>query len=275
MRRGRSALILAALALVACGQAALAQQPASGASHAVPRPANGCVDCHSRLGEQSGAGHGFVAWRQSGHAAAGVGCDACHGGDPAAAEQATAHRGVVASGDPVSSVYFTRIPDTCGRCHVAEAGYFRSSVHYTRLKGDGRGPNCLTCHGSMATSVPTAEHVLGTCSACHVDGGVAPAADARDAGRILALLRSESVLLEVVRAQRAPGRETAGAVSARSLLGEADRQLGAAAEVWHGFRLDSTVVRLDAARRTVEAAWVALGHPAPREAPSFRGPGRR
>jgi Cytochrome c554 and c-prime len=271
MRWGGGALVLAAVAVAVFGVAAMAQQAPSPAG----RRASGCVTCHSRLADTTGAGHGFVAWRRSGHAAAGVGCEACHGGNAAAPDQATAHQGIAPSTDPASAVYFTRLPDTCGRCHVSEAGYFRSSVHFARLKADGRGPNCLTCHGSMATSVLTAQRVLGTCSACHEEGGVAQAGEAREAARVLSLLRSESVLLDVVSAQRASGGGAAGASRARFLLSDAERQLSAAAEVWHGFHLDSTVERLDVASRSVIAAWVALGHPAPRESPPFRGSGRR
>jgi hypothetical protein len=145
--------------------------------------ADQCVQCHGRLPEASSAGHGFSAWRGSRHGAAGVGCEACHGGDPAASDRAAAHRGIRRSTDRASPVYFTHIPETCGRCHAAELGYFRSSVHFARLQSDGRGPNCVTCHGSMATSVLAPERALRTCSACHVAGGVAPVEKANESGR--------------------------------------------------------------------------------------------
>jgi hypothetical protein len=139
---------------------------------------NRCVECHSRQSEASGAGHGFAAWRSSRHAAIGVGCEACHGGDASATDRGAAHQGISRSSDPASAVYFTRVPDTCGRCHAAEAGYFRSSIHYARLRSDGHGPNCVTCHGSMATRILTPDSALGTCTACHAPGGVAPVVSA-------------------------------------------------------------------------------------------------
>jgi hypothetical protein len=271
MRWGRGALVLAATVLAVGSAGAKAQQ--AGPARTAGRT-SGCVTCHSRLADTTGAGHGFVAWRRSGHATAGVGCEACHGGNAAARDQASAHQGVAPSTDPASSVYFTRLPDTCGRCHASEAGYFRSSVHFARLKADGRGPNCLTCHGAMATSVLTAQQLQGTCSACHEEGGVAQVGEAREAARVLSLLRAQSILLDVVSAPGASRGGAAGASRARVLLGDAQRQLSAAAEVWHGFRLDSTVARLDAANRSTVAAWVALGHPAPRESPAFLVPSR-
>jgi len=255
--RGRVAgwLPAAAVALVLAVAPARAQQ----------QPRSTCVDCHRGLSGASGAGHGFAAWSGSRHAAAGVTCEACHGGNPAATDAQTAHQGVSRSSEPTSRVYFTRIPATCGRCHAAEAAYFRSSIHYARLESDGRGPNCVTCHGSMATSVLTPERLLGTCSACHAPNGVAPAGKAREAAQVLELVRAENILYDVVSNVAATQRSASGAARARILLGDADRHLSAAAEVWHSFRLDSAVDRLGNARQAMVAAWVALGRPAPRE----------
>jgi hypothetical protein len=240
------------------------------------------VTCHGRLSEASGAGHGFAAWQTSPHATAGVDCESCHGGNPAATDTAAAHRGVRPSSDQASPVFFTRIPNTCGRCHAAEVAYFRTSLHYARLETDGRGPNCVTCHGSMATRVLTPERLLGTCSACHVEGGVAPPELAREAGRVLALVRAENVLYDVVSTEAAARRGTRAGAHATILLGDAQRHLTAAAEVWHSFRLDSAAARLEEARQTTVEAWEALGHPAPREsgigtvpAPRGRDRGRR
>jgi hypothetical protein len=234
-----------------------------------------CVACHSGLAGTSGAGHGFAAWRGSKHGTAGVGCEACHGGDPTRADSGAAHRGMFRSTDSRSSVFFTTIPETCGRCHAAELGYFRSSIHFARLRSDGRGPNCVTCHGSMATSVLTPERALHTCSACHTEGGVAPAERAKESAQVLALVRAENMLFDVV-ATSAAGSGADRAARARPHLERAQRSLEAAAEVWHGFRLDSAVQRLGAARGDIVAGWVALGHPAPREGRPVRPtPGRR
>ena len=256
------AAVLALVLLGVSGGAATAQNRAGGQ----------CVACHARLPEATGVGHGFTAWRGSKHAAAGVGCEACHGGNAAATDKVAAHRGVVRSTDTASAVYFRRIPDTCGRCHASEAGYFRSSVHFARLRSDGHGPNCVTCHGAMATSVLSPERVLGTCSACHSAAGVAPVGKSREAAQVLGLVRATNILYDVVSA-------SAGARGgrARTLLDDADRRLAAAAEVWHSFRLDSATARLGTAREDLVNAWVALGHPAPsdtrvRRMPPGRGP---
>lgn len=223
-----------------------------------------CVSCHQTLPEASQGGHGFAAWRGSPHAEARVGCEACHGGDPTARERDAAHRGVVGSSNRTSPLYYTRIPSTCGRCHSAELGYFRSSVHSARLERDGRGPNCVTCHGAMATSILSAEQVLGTCSACHSPGGSAPVDRARESAPVLRLVRTETMLHEVVSAvaAQAPAPRR---VAAQRMLESAARHLGTAAEVWHTFHLDSAAARLGAAQADILSAWTALGYPAPRE----------
>ena len=244
---------------------ALALAPPARAQARRAVPSSRCVTCHAALPASSGAGHGFAAWRGSPHAAAGIGCEACHGGNAAATTAAEAHRGVVRSGDTASAVYFARIPDTCGRCHAAEAGYFRSSVHYARLRSDGHGPNCVTCHGSMATTVLTPERVLGTCSACHSAAGVAPVGKSREAAQVLALVRATNILYDVVSASAGAAHGAGNSARARGLIGDAERHLAAAAEVWHSFRLDSAGTRLAAARGDLVGAWVALGHVAPRE----------
>jgi hypothetical protein len=251
-----AAALAALLALTALPSRAQAQRQAT---------RDACVTCHSRQSGTSGPGHGFAAWRDSPHAAAGVTCDACHGGNPAATDTTAAHRGILPSSDQGSPVFFTRIPNTCGRCHAAELAYFRTSLHYARLETDGRGPNCVTCHGSMATRVLTPERLLGTCTACHVDGGVAPPEKAREADRVLALVRAENILYDVVATDAAARRRARGGARAAVLLGDAERHLHAAAEVWHSFRLDSAAARLAEARLTIVEAWEALGHPAPRE----------
>jgi hypothetical protein len=182
---------------------------------------------------------------------------------------------VLRSSDRASPLYYTRIPQTCGRCHATQFAYFRSSVHFARLVSDGRGPNCVTCHGAMATSVLTPEAVLGTCSACHSEGGVAAPDKARESSPVLSLVRAQSALYHVVStvASRAPGSR---AGRARPSLASAQRHLAAAAEVWHSFRLDSATRRLEAAQTDILDAWTALGYPPPpTRSPAPRGRGRQ
>jgi len=259
---GVAALAVAAAAPVAPREA---RRAAADTAAVARQSRNSCVGCHGLQSGATEAGHGFAAWKSSPHARAGVTCEACHGGNPAAQDPTNAHNGVNPSSDPASRVYFTRVPTTCGQCHASEAAYFRTSVHSARLQSDGRGPNCVTCHGSMATRILTPDSALGTCTACHTPGGVAPVGKAREAAQVLALVRAENILYDIV-ANSAASAHGGGAARARVLLDDAGRHLDAAAEVWHSFRLDSATARLGDARELLAEAWTALGHPKPREA---------
>jgi len=248
-------LMAAAILLLGAATVSAAQAPRS----------NRCVACHQSLPDRSQAGHSFAAWRQSRHATAGITCDACHGGDPTAADTAGAHRGLLSSTDRSSPLFYTQIPITCGRCHVSELGYFRSSAHFARLRSDGRGPNCVTCHGAMATTVLTPEDVRATCSACHTPGGAAPEDRARESAPILALVRAETMLYNAVSTAAAAATSTRRR-NAEASLASARRNLAAAAEVWHTFRLDTASARLSSARTDLGTAWSALGHRTPLDA---------
>jgi mono/diheme cytochrome c family protein len=124
----------------------------------------------------------------------------------------------------------------------------------------------------MATRILMPDSVLGTCSACHAPGGVAPVGKSREAAQVLALVRTENILFDIVSTAVSSSRAAPGAARARILLDNSERHLLAAAEVWHSFRLDSAAARLGDARETLAAAWMALGHPKPREGQLYRPP---
>jgi len=126
-----------------------------------------CVDCHQRLTAGIVASHNFADWRKSAHARAGVNCEACHGGDAAAKDKAAAHKGVLRASDLKSRIYFTSIPQTCGSCHDPELKAFQKSAHFKELESSGKGPNCVTCHGSMANVVLGPRELETTCALCH------------------------------------------------------------------------------------------------------------
>jgi hypothetical protein len=128
---------------------------------------NNCVTCHKTVTSVTYLEHNFGDWDKSVHSSAGVTCQVCHGGDPTKADAAAAHAGVLRSTDPKSPVYFTRIPETCGGCHKAELDAFHRSGHFKELQRTGKGPNCVTCHGSMANHVLAPRDLEATCTLCH------------------------------------------------------------------------------------------------------------
>lgn len=126
-----------------------------------------CAACHRTMEGVGYLEHNFNDWEKSVHAKAGVGCSACHGGNPQAKDKSTAHAGLKRSTDSGSPVYFTNIPATCGTCHQPELKAFQKSVHYRELERSGRGPNCVSCHGSMANHVLAPRDLELTCTLCH------------------------------------------------------------------------------------------------------------
>jgi len=128
---------------------------------------NSCVNCHSKLSASSFVGIKSHDWKGSIHQKHNVTCDKCHGGNPAAINKNEAHTGVLGSTKPQSRVYYKNIPSTCGKCHGAEFYKFTQSYHFKKLEATGKGPNCVTCHGSMVTNVLNPDDIANVCVRCH------------------------------------------------------------------------------------------------------------
>ena len=67
-----------------------------------------------------------------------------------------------------------RVPSTrrtsrrcAGNATRLEYRHYIESKHYRQLEDNGRGANCVTCHGAKAGTVPTAATVARTCETCH------------------------------------------------------------------------------------------------------------
>jgi len=161
------------------------------AAEAAPQPDryadNACVRCHQDLpGKSSEIVE--LEWKHSVHYAANVGCDGCHGGNPAVrAEQfdsaddlkRAAHQqrnpefltmrrsqdGIVSNTTGRSVSYF------CGKCHDQIKEKHLGSPH-----GDFGDPTCLYCHGQGSHKITDATPQIidtrgraeaGRCSPCH------------------------------------------------------------------------------------------------------------
>jgi len=130
---------------------------------------NQCVKCHEVERLPISLGHSFDDWRYSAHGRALVTCDKCHGGDPAATTAEAAHRGGMAASDPDSPVHPTRLAAMCGTCHPEEFQAYSKTAHARQIASTGRGATCMTCHGAMATSLPSPTELESRCAACHKD----------------------------------------------------------------------------------------------------------
>lgn len=113
-----------------------------------------CLSCHPDIAKE---------WRASIHAENGIGCAACHGGDPKAADAEGAmdpKAGFV--GKPSES----GIPAFCGKCHVGVKENYLKSPHDAALtKG---GPSCVTCHTAHGQRRANIELIApDLCGRCH------------------------------------------------------------------------------------------------------------
>ncbi len=224
-------------AILACS-AFLLSSAASGANENMT--GNSCVACHSQLPVSSFVGVRSHSWKGSIHQMHGVTCDKCHGGNPRVSGQKEAHAGVLGSSDTRSMVYFKNIPSTCGKCHGAEFYKFTQSLHYKRLESEGKGPECVTCHGSMVTSILRPETIAAVCERCHnAQMGVFPYVPQK-AKAVLLLLMENNALLKANVKLHHPVKGTQGS----GILSDARSYLHSAMLDWHKFDLDTIIADL-------------------------------
>ena len=122
-----------------------------------------CIQCHDSDMMKPSLRKIPGEWRQSWHYQNGVACNDCHGGDPVDAAMAMSpQRGFV--GAPK----YRQVPEFCGKCHIGILKNYLESGHGRALKASGRGPNCVTCHGSHAIQKASLDIINETrCSQCH------------------------------------------------------------------------------------------------------------
>ncbi|HSB35100.1 MAG TPA: cytochrome C [Nitrospirota bacterium] len=132
----KNILLLSAVSLalvLACASVATAQ----GGNEPI------CIQCHDSDMMKPEWRKIPAEWRTSWHFRNGVACNDCHGGDPVDAAMAMSpKRGFV--GAPK----YKDVPEFCGKCHIGILKNYLDSGHGKALKASGRGPNCVTCHGS-------------------------------------------------------------------------------------------------------------------------------
>lgn len=160
--------------------------------------ASNCAFCHSGSADSLPPIHRTAEWEASGHAAPSVGCQSCHGGDPLATGKSDAHRGVLLSASPRSTINDVNLPSTCVSCHRMTAVAVSGTIHQILAEaGDGRAPTCMTCHGIGVSQVPTPEEMERQCASCHRPGSPRAAypAAARQVLDVIASLRTSAARL--------------------------------------------------------------------------------
>ncbi len=204
------------------------------------KTANSCINCHLKLPSSSFIGMRSHMWKGSIHQKHGLTCNDCHGGNPNAKTKKEAHKGVLSSSNPKSKVYYKNIPSTCGKCHGVEFYKFTQSYHYKKLKTTGQGPDCVTCHGSMVTTVLNPNDLVNVCKRCHnARMGVFPYIPQK-AKAVLLLLKDSKLL---VNADKKLYKIRKGTPNAKAMQ-KAQLALNSAKLEWHTFDLDAIIMYL-------------------------------
>jgi len=171
--------------------AALLVLPAAGRTWAAAGEAkeSSCVACHAQLDGKLAAP--TKAWQADVHAAAGIGCAGCHGGDPSSALASDAEAAMAQAKGFRKAPDRLHVPGFCGECHanaefmkrfnpqarVDQLAEYRTSVHgKLNAKGDPVPATCIDCHGahgvrpiSSPNSPVFAANVPATCARCHAN----------------------------------------------------------------------------------------------------------
>ncbi len=124
-----------------------------------------CIDCHTSDIMKPELRAIPEEWEKSWHFENGISCSSCHGGDPKDAAMAMdPRRSFVGTPRPA------QVPEFCGKCHIGILKSYLESGHGRALRA-GKGPTCVTCHGShniQKASIDIVNEKL--CTRCHSYG---------------------------------------------------------------------------------------------------------
>ena len=218
---------------------------------------NRCASCHfDRLTSRDRAEQAHLDdWDTSAHAGAGVGCEACHRGDPEALTLAAAHRDVLSPDNPASPVHARNIPETCGGCHVGQLDGFVASRHDQLLSGgDTRAPSCTTCHGAVAARLPSTRGISNRCALCHGPGGLVPISDHHELVRTMRdSIQEHRYSLALVRAVIEGTSDPTRRADLTERYDAARSPLADAVAAWHEFDFERAGPPLERADERIRA----------------------
>lgn len=212
---------------------------------------NNCVICHATVAEPLHISSRFYEWQNSHHQMRGIGCDKCHGGNPATNDPKRAHDGVLNVDDPRSALHYRNQPETCGKCHQNVVKAFVQSEHYQKLKGLGLGASCNTCHAHMATQVVTSPKATADmCARCHDSINYLtprPEIPQRANATMQAFQRANAVINWALLLLAEAQKRGLDSKAEQAELKEAKDSLGQAQINWHAFKLEVVRQQADAA----------------------------
>ncbi len=223
-----------------------------------------CADCHVANPDAPGRNH-LSEWDRSAHGRERVGCERCHGGNPATFEKPAAHAGMRSAVDGRSPIHRANLPATCGSCHIGQRAAFERTRHFQLLKSDDRrGSTCTTCHSDIGDTLLSPKALEAQCNACHGPGKTAPRPErAKEARVMLESVHETRVLLKEARDVI---RQVADVQRRTRLVEEADTvalELTLAIEAGHAFVYDGLQKRVNNARSRLAGLFEHLTAPVP------------
>jgi len=151
-----------------------------------------CIVCHEQLADALLAP--VQGWDRDVHKEIGLGCEACHGGDPSATVAEDPEASMSAKHGFRGAPRRLDVPVFCGTCHadatrikqfnpqarVDQLEEYKTSVHgRLNARGDATPAVCTDCHGvhgirrvDSPDSPVYATNVPATCARCHADADV-------------------------------------------------------------------------------------------------------
>ncbi|VVB89485.1 Cytochrome c3 [uncultured archaeon] len=236
------------------------------------------LECHEDRVRQLATAN-YQQWSESLHGLKGITCEVCHGGYPNESTKEKAHIGIKKPTDTDSPVYYTNVPNTCGRCHTKELSSFQSSKHYQRLEALKTAPTCTTCHAPHTFRVLNPEDFRNFCGNCHsVYKKVAPYDIPVQADYLLGKVNKLKFNIEMANQDIFWAKKNGTDVTqAQSDVDNALATVQNLAPMWHEFNLthfedevDSASKDVQKAEEIVKPAQTPLSTPAPK-APGFIG----
>jgi len=219
------------------------------------------LECHATTIDKI-AKSNYEQWTKSKHALFNITCNNCHGGDPGSDVKETAHKGVLRSSDPNSTIFFRNVPETCGKCHTNELKQFQDSKHYQQLKALKQAPTCDTCHRPHEFKVLNVSEFTSLCSNCHnIDMKIAP--DVPDKA-INALNKAEQLKNEVRLADSAIKQAKQSGKDTSAAQNDLDRAISIRDNlpiIWHAFDLTSFGNVIDSGIEAAKNAQEKAGMP--------------
>lgn len=225
---------------------------------------NKCVACHTQITQPVALSNRYFEWHSSVHRDAGVSCEKCHGGDPAATDKTRAHVGILPYSNAQSKIHYRNVATTCKSCHQGITDTFLESKHYQNLKATGLGPSCSTCHAHMATEVVLSpQQTSSLCAYCHntINGALPPRPEISEKAEAVmhALNRADVAVAWAASLLRESDMKRLNVAVERVQVTAAQGMLKDAKFTWHSFNLEMTLKKADEAFTTAMKAKEELG----------------